>query len=64
MILLENIMRLKIISGRTKIHPILVVVGLLGGLKLFGIIGIILGPLLLSYLVLSLKALAYGKIDD
>ena len=36
--------------GGEKIHPILVFIGFLGGVSLFGFIGIILGPLILALL--------------
>ena len=47
---IDNIIRPKIIGSRSKVHPVLVLLGVLGGLKLFGIIGIIIGPLILSIL--------------
>jgi len=64
MTILENVMRPKIISGRTNMHPILVIIGLLGGLKVFGIVGIILGPLILSFLAISLKGYAMDNFQD
>lgn len=36
-------------------HPLITVFGVILGLKLFGIIGLIFGPLLLSYFNLLLK---------
>lgn len=47
---IDNIIRPKIIGSRSKVHPVLILLGVLGGLKLFGIIGIIIGPLILSIL--------------
>jgi len=52
---LDNLIRPKIIGSKTKIHPVLVLLGILGGLSLFGFIGVIIGPLILSFLVLFLK---------
>ncbi len=45
---IDNIIRPKIIGSRAKIHPGLVLLGVLGGLKLFGLMGLIVGPLVLS----------------
>lgn len=41
----------KIIGTRTGVHPILVILGVLGGLSLFGFIGLILGPVMLALLM-------------
>jgi predicted PurR-regulated permease PerM len=50
---LENVLRPMLISGRARISPLAVFVGVLGGVPAFGAIGIIAGPVLLS-LVLAL----------
>jgi len=50
---LENVLRPLLISGRARISPLAVFVGVLGGVPAFGAIGIIAGPVLLS-LVLAL----------
>ncbi|MEK6826846.1 MAG: AI-2E family transporter [Nanoarchaeota archaeon] len=47
---IDNIIRPKIIGSRSKVHPALILIGVLGGIKLFGIVGIIIGPLILSIL--------------
>mgnify|MGYP001569397344 CR=1 FL=1 len=47
---IDNIVRPKIIGRRSKVHPALILIGALGGIKLFGLIGIIIGPLVLSIL--------------
>ena len=49
---MENIVRPKIIGVKGKVHPVFVLLGVLGGLKVLGLIGIIIGPLLLSILTL------------
>jgi predicted PurR-regulated permease PerM len=45
---IDNILKPKIIGGRGNIHPVLVLIGVLGGIGLFGLIGIIIGPLILG----------------
>ena len=47
---IDNIIRPKIIGSRSKVHPAIVLIGALGGIKLFGIIGIVIGPLILAIL--------------
>ena len=47
---IDNIIRPKIIGSRSKVHPSLILIGALGGIKLFGLIGIVVGPLILAIL--------------
>ncbi len=47
----DNLLRPFIVSRRTKIHTGLLLTGMIGGFLLFGILGIILGPLILAYLI-------------
>ncbi len=47
---IDNLLRPYLIASKDKISPVLVLIGVLGGLKLFGFIGILLGPLLLALL--------------
>ena len=46
----DNIVRPKIIGSKSKVHPALILIGALGGIKIFGLIGIVIGPLILSVL--------------
>lgn len=48
--LIDNILGPKIIGDKLQIHPIFVLLSLLGGLALFGPIGIFLGPITMSLL--------------
>ncbi|HLG23920.1 MAG TPA: AI-2E family transporter [Candidatus Nanoarchaeia archaeon] len=48
---IDNIIRPKIIGDKANVHPILVLLGVLGGLGLFGFVGFIIGPIILSLLV-------------
>jgi predicted PurR-regulated permease PerM len=43
---IENILRPHIISGKGRIHPLIALIGIIGGLKLFGLLGVIIGPLI------------------
>ncbi len=46
--LVDNILRPIVVSGKTKIHPLLLLFSILGALKVLGFIGIIAGPIILS----------------
>lgn len=46
--LADNILRPYIVSGKTKLHPMLLFFSILGAVNVFGFIGIVAGPLILS----------------
>ena len=48
-----------IVSKRTKIHPVLVLLGVLGGVAFFGLIGFVIGPLILTLTIEYIKANYY-----
>ena len=52
---LENVIKPIFISKRTRVHSAIILIGMVGGLFVFGIIGIILGPLILAYLLIVLE---------
>jgi len=45
---IDNLIKPKIVGDQANIHPLIVLFGILGGIQLFGIIGIIVGPLILA----------------
>ena len=53
--LADNLLKPKIIGDRADIHPILVLLGALGGINLFGMVGIIVGPVILALFVTFLR---------
>lgn len=50
----DNFIRPIIVSKKTNLPPSLILIGIIGGLLLFGILGIILGPLIIAYLLIIL----------
>ncbi|MCX6748316.1 MAG: AI-2E family transporter [Candidatus Pacearchaeota archaeon] len=40
-----------IISKKSRIHPIVILLGIFGGVKLFGLFGFVIGPLILSFFI-------------
>lgn len=48
---IDNLLKPRIISGKGKIHPVVALIGVLGGLKLFGFLGIIIGPLIAALFI-------------
>ncbi len=57
---IDNVLKPKIIGDRAKVHPVLILVGALGGLALFGVIGVLIGPLTLVLLFRILKIVKLG----
>jgi len=45
---IDNLIKPKIIGDMARIHPAVILIGVLGGLLMFGVIGIVIGPLILS----------------
>jgi predicted PurR-regulated permease PerM len=48
---IDNIIKPEIIGKRTNLHPAAVLIGIIGGMFTMGIIGILVGPLVISLLV-------------
>jgi predicted PurR-regulated permease PerM len=44
----DNFLRPALLSGRTQLNGLLVFISLLGGLALFGLLGLVLGPIIVS----------------
>jgi predicted PurR-regulated permease PerM len=55
--LLDNVLRFIFQKRLADVHPLVTVIGVIAGLSLFGIPGIIFGPLLISYFLLMIKIL-------
>ncbi|HOW36821.1 MAG TPA: AI-2E family transporter [Candidatus Pacearchaeota archaeon] len=52
--LVTNILSPLIVSKRTKMNPLVILLAMVGGLLLFGILGLILGPLIIGYFLIFL----------
>jgi len=53
--LIDNILRTIIVSRKTKINSAIVIMGMIGGLFAFGVLGLIIGPLVLAYVLLVIE---------
>jgi len=58
---IDNLLRLVIAKKVGDIHPIITVVGVIIGLPLFGIMGLVFGPLLLSYFLITVRIYEANK---
>ena len=53
---IDNILRMYLVSKRTNLSEVIVLIGMIGGLFIFGVLGLILGPLILAYFITFLQA--------
>lgn len=52
---IDNVLRILFVKLFGNVHPLITIFGVLLGLELFGIVGLIFGPLMLSYFILMIK---------
>ncbi len=53
----DNVIKPYILGRKAQIHPLVLIIGLIGGVTLFGISGIVLGPLILTFFFAIIKEL-------
>jgi predicted PurR-regulated permease PerM len=59
----DNIVRPVVLSGRVKLHTLLIFFSLLGGVRAFGIIGLFTGPIIISVAMALLKILEEERLE-
>lgn len=61
----DNIIRLYVLKKLDDVHPLITLIGVIVGVPLFGFIGLIFGPLLISLFIVVVKIYRkeYGKDD-
>ena len=60
---IDSLVRPYIISERAKMHPLLVFFALLGGVKAFGVLGLFIGPVVLSVTLVVFEMLREESLD-
>lgn len=61
---IDNILRLVIAKRVGDIHPIITIIGVIIGIPMFGIMGLVFGPLLLSYFLITIKIYETNKLAE
>ncbi len=56
---IDNLIRPYLISGRTSMHPLMLFFSIMGGISLFGLLGVVLGPLVAAVFVTVLDILDF-----
>jgi len=52
---IDNILKPRLIGGAAKVHPVLILLGVMGGIYLLGFIGFVVGPLILTLFMAFLE---------
>jgi predicted PurR-regulated permease PerM len=53
----DNFLRPKLVGERTRLHELLIFFSVLGGLQVFGVLGIVLGPVIVAITIALLDVL-------
>jgi len=62
--LIDNFLRPLLVSRKIKINSAIIITGMIGGLFVFGILGLILGPLILVYVILVFEIYRKSKLGE
>ncbi|MFH1325709.1 MAG: AI-2E family transporter [archaeon] len=60
---IDNVIRPIIISAKSKMHPLLALIGMIGGFFFFGFLGFILGPLIIAYIIIVVEVYRGKQIE-
>ena len=58
---IDNFLRPKLVGEKTKLHELFIFFSVLGGLKVFGVLGIVLGPVVLAITLALLDVFRQGE---
>ena len=58
--MMDNLLRPKLISSKTNIHPLFLFFSVLGGIQAFGLIGIVAGPLIVTLCLTLIEIYVQG----
>jgi predicted PurR-regulated permease PerM len=58
--MVDNLLRPVFISSRTNIHPLLLFFAVLGGIQVFGLIGLVIGPLIVTLCLTLIEIYVQG----
>lgn len=59
--LIDNVLRPILMSGRTRMNGLLVFISLLGGIAAFGLLGLVLGPVITAFTISFIEAYAIER---
>lgn len=62
--LLDNVLRPRLIGAETRLPDLLIFVSMLGGIGMFGVLGLIIGPIIAAVMVTTLDIYRYAFLSD
>jgi predicted PurR-regulated permease PerM len=62
--MIDNVVRPLIISGRAEMSTLLIFIGVLGGIEVFGLLGVVLGPIIIAIAAMLLQVYVPGARDE
>lgn len=61
--MIDNVLRVKMVEESANVHPLVVIIGIAGGLALFGVMGVFIGPILLSLIFTYFAAYQKNELE-
>ena len=60
----DNFLRPKLVGERTRLHELIIFFAVLGGLQVFGVLGLVLGPVIVAITIALLDVFKQAERDD
>ena len=60
---IDNVIKMYVLHGRSTMHPLFALLSVLGGVKVFGPIGILVGPMVVVFMQTLLEILNHELAD-
>ena len=61
---IDNLVRPRLISQHSNVHPVVILIGIIGGSQVFGFIGFLVGPLIFSIFLQLFRFIAEYRIGE
>lgn len=61
---IDNVLKPRIIAKKARVHPALVLIGIIGGVNFFGIVGFVIGPVIIAMLVTAYETYLQGRSEE
>lgn len=61
---MDNLIRPRLIALHSQVHPVVILIGIIGGTKVFGFIGFLVGPLIFAIFLQLLRSFAEYRSEE
>jgi len=59
---IDNVVKISVLQGKSQLHPLLALLSVLGGLQVFGPIGLLVGPMIVAFMQTLLEILNQERL--